>query len=99
MRIPFLLVLAAFVAQTPASSIAAPAAPAAPAAHAAPASYQVFAQPKEYPDDGPRTIEVDPAAAGGPASPFGWHDTNGAPGAEYTVTRGNNVHAYTDVDA
>ncbi|MEL6614813.1 MAG: M36 family metallopeptidase, partial [Bacteroidota bacterium] len=32
------------------------------------------------------------------ASPFGWHDTNGAPGAEFTTTQGNNVHAYTDVD-
>ncbi|WP_298323726.1 M36 family metallopeptidase [uncultured Dokdonia sp.] len=32
------------------------------------------------------------------ASPFGWHDTNGATGAEYTVTRGNNVNAYEDGD-
>ncbi|MCG9909973.1 MAG: T9SS-dependent M36 family metallopeptidase [Flavobacteriales bacterium] len=31
-----------------------------------------------------------------PASPFGWHDENGIPGAEYTITRGNNVHAYED---
>src|SRR5690606_3378938 len=30
------------------------------------------------------------------ASPFGWHDTNGAAGAEYTYTRGNNVHAFPD---
>lgn len=29
-------------------------------------------------------------------SPFGWHDTNGAAGAEYTITRGNNVFAYED---
>jgi hypothetical protein len=36
---------------------------------------------------------ADPAA-----SPFGWHDTNGAPGAEFTITRGNNVHAYADRD-
>ena len=33
------------------------------------------------------------------ASPFGWHDTNGAAGAEFTTTQGNNVQAYTDVDA
>ena len=26
------------------------------------------------------------------ASPFGWHDTNGAAGAEFTTTQGNNVH-------
>ena len=30
------------------------------------------------------------------ASPFGWHDTNGAAGAEFTYTRGNNVHAFLD---
>ena len=30
------------------------------------------------------------------ASPFGWHDTNGSDGVEYTITRGNNVHAYQD---
>ena len=33
------------------------------------------------------------------ASPFNWHDTNGAAGAEFTTTEGNNVFAYTDVDA
>ena len=33
------------------------------------------------------------------ASPFGWHDTNGAAGAEFTTTQGNNVQAYTDIDA
>jgi extracellular elastinolytic metalloproteinase len=31
------------------------------------------------------------------ASPFGWHDVNGAPGAEYTITRGNNVFAHEDL--
>ena len=31
------------------------------------------------------------------ASPHGWHDTNNAHGAEYTVTRGNNVWAGLDV--
>ncbi len=61
-----------------------------------PDSYYVYAIPKEYPDDGPRTLEVDPADL--TASPYGWHDTDGAAGAEYTVTRGNNAHAYTDVD-
>jgi extracellular elastinolytic metalloproteinase len=33
------------------------------------------------------------------ASPFGWHDTNGVAGAESTLTQGNNVQAYTDIDA
>jgi extracellular elastinolytic metalloproteinase len=32
------------------------------------------------------------------ASPYGWHDTNGQNGAEYTITRGNNVHAYLDLN-
>jgi hypothetical protein len=61
------------------------------------ASYEVFAQPKESPLDGPRTIETNPAEA--TASPYGWHDTNGATGAEFSVTRGNNVCAQTDRDA
>lgn len=30
------------------------------------------------------------------ASPFGWHDTNGVAGPEFTVTNGNNVNAYLD---
>ena len=30
------------------------------------------------------------------ASPYGWHDTNGSTGAEYTDTRGNNVFAQED---
>ena len=33
------------------------------------------------------------------ASPFGWHDKNGAAGPEYTITRGNNAHAFMDQDA
>ena len=59
-------------------------------------SYEVFALPKESPSDGPRTIEVDPADSA--ASPFGWHDINGASGAEFTTTRGNNVCAQQDRD-
>jgi extracellular elastinolytic metalloproteinase len=30
------------------------------------------------------------------ASPFGWHDVNGIPGEDFTITRGNNVFAYED---
>lgn len=60
-------------------------------------SYEVFAQPKESPLDGPRTIEINPAVV--TASPFGWHDTDGVTGAEFTVTRGNNVCAQTDRNA
>ena len=65
--------------------------------------YVVFGIPLESPNhasppppgDG-RTAEIDPASA---ASPFGWHDTDGAPGAESTRTNGNNVHAGTDTNA
>jgi extracellular elastinolytic metalloproteinase len=60
------------------------------------ASYDVFAPPLESPFEGPRTLVSDPADA--LASPYGWHDTDGAPGAESTLTIGNNVHAATDVD-
>ncbi|MEM7085741.1 MAG: M36 family metallopeptidase [Bacteroidota bacterium] len=55
-------------------------------------TYEVFAIPLESPYYGPRTIEASPALLS--ASPFGWHDTDGAAGAEFTTTRGNNVDAY-----
>ncbi|MCX6521145.1 MAG: M36 family metallopeptidase [Actinobacteria bacterium] len=61
------------------------------------ATYEGFDAPVESPSFGTRSTIVDPADP--VASPFGWHDTNGVPGAEFTVTRGNNVSAYTDVDA
>jgi extracellular elastinolytic metalloproteinase len=60
-------------------------------------SYRVFALPLESPSDGDRTVVT--GAADPAASPFGWHDTNAVAGPEFTVTRGNNVHAYTDLDA
>jgi hypothetical protein len=60
-------------------------------------SYRVFAIPFESPNDGDRTLVT--GAADPDASPFGWHDTDGAAGAEFTVTRGNNAHAYTDLNA
>ena len=62
-----------------------------------PDSYLVYPIPLEDPDQGPRTLVTNPADL--IASPFGWHDTNGSPGAEYTITRGNNVFAYEDRDA
>ncbi|MEN0007009.1 MAG: M36 family metallopeptidase, partial [Bacteroidota bacterium] len=57
-------------------------------------SYNVFAIPTESPNFGEREIVVEPADPD--ASPFGWHDTDGVEGPEYTITRGNNVHAYPD---
>ncbi|MBI5759983.1 MAG: M36 family metallopeptidase [Planctomycetales bacterium] len=53
--------------------------------------------PAESPIDGPRVLVVNPADS--TASPFGWHDTNGIVGAEFTDTRGNNVSAQEDTDA
>ena len=59
-------------------------------------SYRVFRLPDESPNDAPRQLVESPAD--GLASPFGWHDTNGVAGAEFTITRGNNAHAYLDQD-
>jgi len=75
------------------------AAPSAPAAPAAPNDYNVYAWPLESPSHGGRTLENAPWLDGGIASPFGWHDTNGAAGAEHTITKGNNVQAQEDTDA
>jgi uncharacterized protein (DUF2141 family) len=61
------------------------------------AAYDVFDRPNESPLEGGRSIVTNPADP--TASPFGWHDTNGAAGAEFTDTRGNNVFAQEDVDA
>ena len=58
------------------------------------ANYNVFALPTESPIHGPRKLVGDNLYADG--SPFGWHDTDGVDGAEYTTTRGNNVYAFQD---
>jgi hypothetical protein len=58
--------------------------------------YNVFGLPVESPNHGSRTTVTNPKNT--TASPFGWHDTNGAAGAEFTITRGNNVHAQLDDD-
>lgn len=60
------------------------------------ATYRVFPIPLESPTDGGRLLVSN--AAHPLASPFGWHDTNGVAGPEFTITRGNNVHAYADRD-
>ncbi len=54
--------------------------------------YEVLPMPIESPYFGARVATVDPATAN--ASPFGWHDTDGNAGPEFTTTRGNNVDAY-----
>ncbi|NNE33580.1 MAG: T9SS type A sorting domain-containing protein [Winogradskyella sp.] len=58
--------------------------------------YNVFALPAESPNHGPRQLVSNPASP--VASPFGWHDDDGAVGPEYTHTRGNNVLAQEDRD-
>ena len=42
-------------------------------------SYRVYAWPAESPTHGPQTLVTSPADS--LASPFGWHDTDGKPGA------------------
>ncbi len=60
------------------------------------ASYNVYPLPTESPNHGNRQIVTNPASV--VASPFGWHDVNGAAGADFTITRGNNVWAKEDFD-
>ncbi len=61
-------------------------------------SYNVYALPLESPGEGERTVELAPWENAASASPFGWHDTDGVMGAEFTITRGNNVLASEDRD-
>jgi len=58
------------------------------------AQYRVYKLPVEAPTFGEREMVASPADPD--ASPFGWHDTNGVEGAEYTRTQGNNVTAVND---
>jgi uncharacterized repeat protein (TIGR01451 family) len=60
------------------------------------ASYRVFKWPAESPAHGEHLVVTEPSHPG--ASPYGWHDTNGVAGPEFTTTRGNNVRAYSDKD-
>lgn len=58
------------------------------------ATYRVLALPVASPNDGPATLVTNPSLPS--ASPYGWHDTDGLPGAESTLTQGNNVNAAWD---
>lgn len=60
-------------------------------------TYRVLPYFLSSPLEGSRVLLNSPADQ--IASPFGWHDTNGIEGSEYTTTRGNNVNAYLDRDA
>ena len=59
-------------------------------------TYLVFPLPIESPIHGEQSIVSGIDTSLG--SPFGWHDTDGIPGPEYTITRGNNVHSFQDMD-
>ncbi len=54
-------------------------------------SYRVVALPAESPIHG--TFQLLQGPANDQASPLGWHDNNTQ---KFTITRGNNVHAYAD---
>ena len=56
-------------------------------------SYRVVPAPFESPSRSPFVLVANPADP--VASPLGWHSTGSV---DYTVTRGNNVYAYTDTD-
>lgn len=69
-----------------------------PPAPAAANDLNVFPMPLESPSHGARALRNAPWTAAPNASPFGWNDTDGAAGAEFTITRGNNVYASEDRD-
>lgn len=62
--------------------------------------YDVIEIPRVSPEDGVPLNGLNTvfAPANPVASPFGWHDTNGAAGREFNTTKGNNVFAQEDAD-
>jgi extracellular elastinolytic metalloproteinase len=58
------------------------------------AKYKVFPFPGESPNHIEHAVVENPHDTIG--SPFGWHDIDGVEGPEFTITQGNNVHAYLD---
>ena len=63
------------------------------------ASYDVIPLPNDSPATNGFQLETVVDPHDNVASPFGWHDTNGVNGAEFTDTRGNNVFAQDDLNA
>tara|TARA_B100000497_G_C7696293_1_gene425630 strand:+ start:7066 stop:9657 length:2592 start_codon:yes stop_codon:yes gene_type:complete len=59
------------------------------------AQYSAIELPFQSPDESEFSLIVNPSAQG-VGSPYGWHDTDGVPGPEHTITRGNNVWAQED---
>ncbi|HEX8298982.1 MAG TPA: M36 family metallopeptidase, partial [Rubricoccaceae bacterium] len=67
------------------------------------AGYKVFPMPYASPIYAPTAPPADgrsvvSGAEDATASPYGWHDTDGVAGTEFTTTRGNNTHTYIDRD-
>jgi len=62
-------------------------------------NYKVFPIPYESPIAPGASHQVISNVADAIASPFGWHDTDGVAGAEFTDTQGNNVIAQEDQNA
>lgn len=60
-------------------------------------SYLVYPLYTESPLQGQQKTVINPADP--LASPYGWHDVDGLPGADYTDTRGNNVTVQEDRNA
>ncbi|WP_055446986.1 T9SS-dependent M36 family metallopeptidase [Lacinutrix mariniflava] len=58
--------------------------------------YSVVPFPFENPLENGISVVSEPADVN--ASPYGWHDFTGSAGAEFTITRGNNVYAQDDRD-
>ncbi len=59
-------------------------------------SYNVIPWPYSSPLDGSHVVVEAPWNEALNASPYGWHDIDGVSGADFTITRGNNVHAMED---
>lgn len=59
-------------------------------------SYRVLPYTIESPNHGQRQLISSPSDV--VASPFGWHDTDGVEGAEFTITSGNNAYAFEDTN-
>jgi len=57
-------------------------------------TYNALAFPIESPIYGETSLITNPFFPD--SSPYGWHDTNGQDGPEFSITRGNNTHAYLD---
>lgn len=59
-------------------------------------SYRVIPFSTESPNHGSRQLISNPQ--NNTASPFGWHDIDGVAGSDFTITRGNNVYAFEDLE-